>query len=227
MTDASAKKRGRRSKIDLHDLGSDVLGYVKQGLTSYAIASRLTADGYPISQPTVSRWIAESRKASQSKAQQLFSDHIDRELPKDLEALEEMEALCLAWAREDKAARCARLMAGDRVAADLELIASELVAAYSEPDEKKQKAAIGFVVKKVLGWVLADNADQKRRLDAMAMGTKIIGSKLQHAGVLEGKEDWGVTIKPYDDSAPLGSEAEAGGNRLFSVTAPEPTDGDA
>lgn len=215
----------RQTKIDKMGLAPVVLECISRGMTSYAIAAKISAEVVPIDQSTVSRWIVNNRGQAQSNAQRMFAEHIDKELPKDLDALEEMEALCLAWAREDISARSARITAWQRVMDALDDIVGQIEAAAYDPDPKKKRRTVQEFVSRVTTWVQDDYADQKRRLDAMAMGAKIIVGKLQHAGVLGSSEDFGIVIKPYDDSSPLGERTdEKPKNRLFAVKmAKEPT----
>lgn len=218
-----SEDRGRMTKIDQLELGPMVLECLAQGMNSYSIAAKITAEVTPISQPTVSRWIGANRRASQNKAKRLFDEHIEREIPKDLDALEEMESICLDWARESLEVRTERLMAWERVVESLDDMAVALMSAASEGEAKERRIKAKAIVARILAWVLADNSDQKRRLDAMAMGVKIICGKLQHAGVLDGNEEWGVTIKPYDGSQATGGTNSGTGNssRLFTVKSPQ------
>ena len=86
-----------------------VLSMAKEGMKTGQIAEALTADGYKISQPTVSRWIKAHKQKAQGAADRLFQEHVEWELPKDLDALEGMEAQLLHWAGEDPATRAKRL----------------------------------------------------------------------------------------------------------------------
>jgi arginine repressor len=93
-------------------LGNRILGLMAAGtVTSQDIADRLTAEGFIISQPTVSRWLKEYREQQKSETQKLVSDHVKTVIPADLTALEEMELQCIERARETKGDFAHRLAA--------------------------------------------------------------------------------------------------------------------
>ena len=92
----------RRSKIENLGLTEDVQALVASGLSARRIAVRLNNE-HPeagISDSAVTRYVARMRKEAQGEAFQKIKDHVDRVVPDDLKALEEMEAQSLEWARE-------------------------------------------------------------------------------------------------------------------------------
>jgi hypothetical protein len=209
----------RAGKIEQHNLGQLVVDSLAEGLNSYDIAAKISAMGVPVSQATVARWIKDNREKNQSKASALFSEHVERELPKDLDALESMEALCLAWAKEDQADKVERIVAWRRVDEALDELLRMIREAESANDDKQRRAALKRVVARVLGWVLDDVKDQSQRLASMKMATGIIETKLRNTGLLGDNDKGRIIIKPYDESRPLGEGGGPGETKrhLFTV----------
>lgn len=208
----------RAGKIEQHNLGPRIVALAEEGLSTEEIAARLVSDGIAISQPTVARWLKKQREESRGKAEQIFSAHIDRELPKDLVALEEMERQCLSWAAEDVAGKAERISAWRMVQDNLETFAAKIREAATTDDRKERAGLITAIIKQVIGWLSEDSRQQRDRLAAMKQATGIIEVKLRNAGLLGDSEKGRIIIKPYDGSRPLDQAAEdQGGRRLFVV----------
>jgi hypothetical protein len=211
--------RTRAGKIEQFNLGPRIVAGLDAGQTSRQIASALRSDGFNISQPVVARWIKEQREKNLSRAEQVFSEHVDRELPKDLAALEEMERLCLSWSGEEPAAKAQRISAWTRVADSLDDFV-ELVTGVPHQDEKGRRQVVERIYKMVLQWIISDINSQKQRLSAMKMATGIIEVKLRNAGLLGDNEKGRIIIKPYDGSKPAEdapASASKDQRRLFVV----------
>lgn len=78
-----------------------------QELAAEGLSGRRIAAQIKIEQPDVSvsdsaiiRYVSKLRKESEGEAFGIIRKHVDKVIPEDLEVLEEMEAQCLAWARE-------------------------------------------------------------------------------------------------------------------------------
>lgn len=201
--------------IEQHKLQDRIIGLsVAEGKKDYQIADILTAEGYSISQPTVSRFLKKHRERTESKSQQIFEDHVEKELPKDLDAIEEMEKQCLEWSREEVAQKAERISNWRRVSDALPGIINSLITAG--PDEKERQAVAKGFVRQCIGWVLEDRKDQKLRLSAMRMGGYLIEVKLRHAGVIDAADAGNIYIRPDPDNKPSKKDEEKGG-RLYVV----------
>ncbi|MBU2548877.1 MAG: hypothetical protein KKB20_10725 [Proteobacteria bacterium] len=211
----------KTGKIDQHQLGQRILDMVcREQRTTHEVANILKAEGYSISQPTVARWLKERREESAGKAQTIFQEHIERELPKDLEALEGMEALLLAWARETPDKRAERITVWEKVYAALEGILGDLEGLRFKDGKEKLLWAQGFVAQ-ALKWLMEDYSDQKSRRAAMKLTAEIITIKLRFAGIIEGSESGNIIIRPAESGkssqSPDGSAKNGQGGRLVLV----------
>jgi predicted transcriptional regulator len=94
---------GRYNKIAYLNLEPVIMQLQGDGVKrSKDIAAHLRQMGHSISQPTVSRWLKEQRETKIEETQKLVRDHVQKVIPVDLDALEEMELQCLTLAREEK-----------------------------------------------------------------------------------------------------------------------------
>lgn len=87
------------SKIERYGLQEKILHLSAQpGMTTHKIAEILTEelDGNDsISQPTVSRWLKDVREDRNEQTRIIVQDYLKKNIPKDLDALEEVEAFFL------------------------------------------------------------------------------------------------------------------------------------
>ena len=213
-------------KIEKHNLGPRILEMLTQeGFNSVQIAARLTKDGFKLSQPTVSRWIKENREQQQNHAKDLIRKHVDREIPKDLNALEDMELHTLAWASEEPETKAERISTWERVLERLDMWADEITQAALR-DMKGKKEVVKAFVGQCLTWLMEEHGNQEKRLAAMRMATNIIEVKLRHAGIIEGLTSGHIYIGEAEDpSKPKGyTDDDKEGRRLFVIRKGEPKD---
>ena len=96
-----------------------------QELAAEGLSGRRIAAQIKIEQPDVSvsdsaiiRYVSKLRKEAEGEAFGIIRKHVGKVIPEDLDALEEMEAQCLEWAREggkdriDRMAEAAVLIKG-------------------------------------------------------------------------------------------------------------------
>ena len=181
------------------------------------IGRRLRADGVDISDQAVNRYLAKVGRVATSRAEKIIQEHVDRVMPDDLKALEELEAYCLNWSRENPVELADRL-ADVKAAIDFELDqwASDLKAAEAEKNPVKRGKLIRGIIKRCVDYVLQDDRLQDKRIRAMAQAVKIIELKLSKAGMLndEGKGrivilDRSEEYEPHDPKAPAESKRKA------------------
>lgn len=93
------------NKIEKYNLAERVLALAAEGKTTAQIADILTAEltgTDSISQPAVSRWLKSVREERSNQTKQIVHDHIKATVPKDLEALDEVEEFMLSVFRNTK-----------------------------------------------------------------------------------------------------------------------------
>ncbi|MCX5818436.1 MAG: hypothetical protein NT047_00760 [Deltaproteobacteria bacterium] len=207
-------------KIEKLGLVKRIEELVSQGTaSSEAISAALKAEGFNVSQPTVSRYLKKTRDSRREATQDILNNHIQEHVPADLTALEAMEAQCLDWAHENNDAFAHRL-AGRHIADSLKLwldiILSINPASYADSNElnKARLLAVREIMTQSIGWISDDFAVQKARLAAMRQASGIIEMKLRFAGVIGGEQSGNVFIIGSDDRDVLEKDTASGKLRL-------------
>lgn len=184
-------------KIEKHKLGPRILSLLtEEGKGSKEIAAILTEEGFKLSQPTVSRWIKQQRDNHGDEVQALIRQHVKKVLPDDLQALEDMETQCLAWAKEGPDTKAERIGLWEKVKANYRAWQGLLLSISLEVSEKDLKKAMDPIIKQCLNWILEDINIQKERIGAMRMGSSIIDIKLKYSALLEGVKAGSIIIRP-------------------------------
>lgn len=150
------------------------------------IGRKLRADGVSISDAAVNRYLKKAGRVAASRAEKIITEHVDKVIPDDLKALEELEGLGLKWTREEPLELADRL-AGIKatIAFELDEWSAQIAAAAGESNLEKRAAAIKAIINKCLGYILKDDRLQDKRLRAAATVIKIIELKLSKAGLLK------------------------------------------
>jgi hypothetical protein len=178
--------------IERHQLGEQILQLsFKEGKTDTEVAAILTASGHKMSQPTVSRWLDKKRQEMGNQVTGIMQEHLQRELPKDLDVLEELEALMLEWTREDTPVIMERLK-DPSWCADAFSRWKALVLDVS--DAEKEAAAVKTIIGEALGRVLKFFDLRKEKLSYIKGTRDTIGLKLQYSGVIAGAEKGNIVI---------------------------------
>lgn len=163
---------------------------VEEGITvGREIGRILRKEGVKISDAAVNRYLAKVGRVAKSTAEKIIQEHVDRVVPDDLAALEEMEALCLKWSKEETPELAERIAAA-KATADFEVDDwVRVLSAVPASDIKARAAAVKEIIKRVVDYIAKDDRMQDKRIRAMAMAHKIIETKLSKAGLLkdEGK----------------------------------------
>ncbi len=174
----------RRTKIEILGLSEDVQALVASGLSARRIAARLNNE-HPdaeISESTVTRYVARVRKEAQGEAFQKIKDHVDRVVPDDLNALEEMESQSLEWAREAGQDRVERMAdAAFEIRGEIDDWINLLVSS----GENEQEATARRIIRRCLSIMTREDRLQQQRNQAMHTAIKIIDLKLRQAGLLD------------------------------------------
>lgn len=155
------------------------------GVTTRAeMTARLQEDhNADVSEATVGRYMAKIRQSAGTEAFAKIQDHVNRVVPEDLAALEEMEKQALDWSRQ------AGATSAERAAAAAENIAGELMqwreAIISARQDEAADKVVRWIIKRAAFLLAEDDRRQEQRIAAMRMVHKIIETKLAKAGLLD------------------------------------------
>lgn len=202
------------SKIDTLHLAPRIEALITSGTnTSQTISDALKAEGHNISQPTISRYLKKVRETRTEETQKIVQDHVQKNVPADLDALESIEGQCLEWAQEDNDTFAHRL-AARHIAAHMsdwvDIIRQYDGEASKDPlqaEDAARDAAKGMMAL-CLTWMADDISLQKKRIAAMRMASIIIDMKLRYAGLIDASKDGNVFILGKDDE--LDKDPETG-----------------
>ena len=201
-------------KIEKLGLVTRIEELIAGGTTSSeAISEALKAEGHAISQPTVARYLKRTREERREATQKIISDHVQETVPADLDALEQMEKHCLAWAKEENTEFAHRL-AGRHIAEHLtswlDRILSINPASYIDPEErdKARRDAVREIMSDCLSWIGDEFAIQRARLLAMRQAQGIIDLKLRYAGIIDSTKEGNIFILGNEDR--LEKDAKSG-----------------
>ncbi|MBC2712044.1 MAG: hypothetical protein HGJ94_13990 [Desulfosarcina sp.] len=192
--------RSRTGKIAQYHLEETIskMAY-DDGMTGKEISVRLIEMGYKVSHPTVCRWLKKQVEHARTQSEKIFTDHVAEHLPKDLDALEAMEALCLTWANESGADRVQRLSSWKQVTQLIPAYAARLIA-FTTLETKEKNAEVKAFIRELMAILVEDINLVRQRLAAIGQGTKIIETKLKNAGLISDADKGNVVIKGYDDA---------------------------
>ena len=170
-------------KIEQLGLSDTVQSLMADGVTTRAeMREKLVSEyGADVSEATVGRYMAKIRRVAENEAFHTIQDHVNRTVPDDLDALEEMEKQCLEWSREagcDVAERTASAAA--EIKGELEAWREKIQASTDDPD-----AAVKWIIKRAAAHLAQEDRRQEQRLSAMRQVHKIIETKLSKAGLLD------------------------------------------
>lgn len=213
---------GRISKIEKLGLQETILKLMNSGIVTCAeIAGQLEVQGHKVSKAAVARWLKEYRESRREETGKIVREHVAKVVPADLDALEEMEAQCLAWAREETAGFSHRLAAQHvrgtapawlKSLRDLDAI---LVAGDEGDKEKARQGFVREIMQQCLGWIADELALQKRRVGAMRMASQIIDLKLRYAGIIDGAGAGSVFFVDKEQGDEIVQDEKSG--RLFVI----------
>lgn len=159
-----------QDKITRYGMSQRVLELSAMGKNTYEIAAIVTDDlqargiSDSLSQSAVSRWLKGVREERAEKTRSVVQEHIKEVVPKDLEALEEIEGWLMGIFRNQR---------------ELVKIRSEML-----QDEELQK-----MLSVVNGGGESGDYDIKTRGNAAMMALKVIELKLKYSGILETPDD--------------------------------------
>lgn len=175
----------KRTKIEQMGLADEVQDLAATGLSSRRIAMQLKAD-HPdlgVSESAVCRYVTRLREAAKDEAFEVIRRHVDKVVPDDLQALEEMEAQCLEWAREAGRDRVERMAeAAGQISGWID---NWRVMLLEERDADGQRILVKKIMRDCLELMAREDRLQKNRDAAMNTAIKIIDLKLRQAGLLD------------------------------------------
>ena len=203
-------------KIEKAGLSDIVQELVASGVTSRSAVTEVlrTRHHIEIGEATVGRFLARLKSSAKSKAFQIISDHVDKVVPEDLAALENMEALAYGWAMEASIPQARRLAsAASKIQENIELWRRLLLCDIDDPTKQIQT-----IIETCLTYVQEDAREQEQRLKAMRAAVNIIELKLSKAGLLD--EDTKGKIVILSRKAVHGEESDDSTGASFRKTIP-------
>ncbi len=189
-----------KSKVERLGLEQQVQSLMAQGILSgRAIAEHLrTQAGADISDSAVQRYVAKVRDEFRPAAARIFSEHQEKELPKDLKSLEDIQGQARKWWQEAPQDTADRLAAA---AADIDANIQSVVGFFRTYEElrhkdvaKAQRHLVREVAKFAAGLFARDARLQDKRIAAMKMELDAIKVKLGNLGSLEDQGERGRII---------------------------------
>lgn len=172
------------SKIERLGLGDRVQALYLQGVTTgKAIAEALCKEnpGLKLSKAAASRYLQTMKLEAKKTAFQRVTEHVDRVVPEDLDALEEIEKTALKWAKEDAADITSRTA---QAAIEIEGEIREWKALISMARSEDLGVTVRTIIQKCLAYLTRDARFQARRMASYNLAQSVIALKLKHAGLL-------------------------------------------
>jgi len=175
----------KRTKIEQMGLDTWIQELASEGLSARRIAARVKTDrpDLDVSESAIIRYVSKVREEAESKAFGVIRDHVDKVIPDDLKALEEMESQCLEWAREAGKDRVERMAdATEQIAGWIDRWRYMLL---EERDADGQRVLVRRIIRDCLELMAREDRLQNQRDKAMNTAIKIIDLKLRQAGLLD------------------------------------------
>ncbi len=197
-----------QSKVERQGLADTVQNLMKNGVTTATKIHQILQEEHgadDLSLSSVTRYVAKIKHTISDDAFKTIRDHVEKVVPDDLVALEDMEKQCLDWAKEDPKEAADRLTEA-ALFIDGELDSwIEIISSLPVANEKDRKKRVMQIVRKAIGYVLKDARLQNKRIQAMTTAIKIIDLKLRQAGLLDDEGRGRIIIidssKDFDESA--------------------------
>ena len=178
----------RRTKIEQMGLSGRIQELMTEGLSGRRIAAQVKMENpdAEVSGSAIARYVGKARNAATDEAFKTIRDHVDRVVPEDLKALEEMEAQCLKWAREAGKDRVDRMAdAAYEMPGMIDEWADRLLLYATKRDEVAREILVRKIQRDCLTLMAREDRLQEQRLKAMNTSIKIIDLKLRQAGLLD------------------------------------------
>ena len=205
----------KRTKIEKSGLDGPIEELVTEGLSGRQIAVRIKAD-HPevsISDSAIIRFVSRLREGAEEEAGKIIRDHVDKVVPDDLRALEEMESQCLEWARESGKDRVDR-MAEAAVEIQGKVDAWRLML-LEERNPDEQRVLVKKIIRDCLEIMAREDRLQIQRDKAMNTAIKIIDLKLRQAGLLDDEGKGNIVI--MDRRTPGSTKDGKKGHKPFVI----------
>lgn len=181
--------------IDKMGLGPRIAEYLKAGKTAKEIHRDLVSEvpGFSLSYAVVQKYCKTAKGDVGEAAATLLKQHVDKVLPDDLEALERLQALAMAWTEEEAKTQAERVAdAQAEMVREIEYWIDELQTAGR--DQEKQGPVARRLIKRALFLLAQDDQRYEIRLAAMKRAAEIITIKLRNAELLDGEGKGGINL---------------------------------
>lgn len=207
-----------KTKIERLGLCDRVEEMLKSGIaTGKQITEILRAEGHTLSESSVNRYLQGVRDTITPQAFKLIRDHVDKQIPEDLEALEGMESQALEWAGENPKDIADRIrQARMEIEGEVDKWADMILTAAHDSSQKLRRKAVDRIVQTCLSYFTIDARAQNKRIQAMQTAIKIIELKLRNAGLLDDDTKGRIVIMDRSDEYEPQNKS-TGGRTLYSV----------
>ncbi len=216
------------SKIDRLGLDKLVQELMAEGIiVGRQIAEILREEhDVKISDSAVCRYVAKIKKEVEHDAAATFRDHINREIPKDLESLENIQEQANAWWKEEPADISRRLASKySKIDEIVDPFLDRLMNADLS-DEKERRRVVKYIFKTCSDFLDEETRLQKKRIQAMKMELDAIKIKLANSGALDTEERGNIIIVDKREQFRRTLAAKDGRTKFKIVTGePEGTNG--
>lgn len=214
---AGAMMANNRTKIEKYQLEGRVAELMRSGVVaSRPIAAMLNAEAagrYTISYKAVAEYIRTLKTTATGQAAKIISEHVDRTISSDLEALERMQSVSYRWATEDPRDLADRLSTAMAAVDGCLSRWKDLVMAAESPavTESGKRRALKAIVQEALNIVLAEDRLQDQRTRAMMTVLKIVALKVDKGALMEGEGRGNIIIVDSDGrvkDGPVGGDVQ-------------------
>ncbi len=196
-----------KSKIIKHGLDTRVQELAARGSSAAEIHRVLLQEnpGLELHESSVGRYLSKCKESAIQRSFETIKDHVDRVVPADLNALEELEAQALSWSREAAPTAAERaVIAAEKLSAEIEWWAQKLVS-FSQQSESAEDVA-RQLIRRAAFLLAEDDRRQEARLKAMRMAVQIIDLKLRQAGLLDPETKGRIVIMKSNESMEDGDD---------------------
>lgn len=210
------RTRKRISLVERFNLGARIIKYIEKGTSYEQMEVLFRGEGFPIGYKAIHRWAAKRQEDARSVVADIVREHVERVVPADLTALEEMEVQCLEVSRELKGDFSHKL-AAKNITEDLQKWVFMLKNAEEALAENKAvavKSVVKAIMEQAIEYVSNELNLEKMRESARRTIVQLIDLKLKYSGIIGGAREGGVYFVDAEGGEELGEHEDGG---LFIV----------
>jgi hypothetical protein len=181
------------------------------------ISQILKAEGYDISHQAIKNWLTKQRKDHTDEARDLISDHLNKHLPDDLEALESIEAKSLENASQNIEYISHEISSNEKFIKHFQ--ENWALRLYdSLEDDKKLKRLAKDIIKQCTQWAMEYLNWMKHLRQERKIAIATIDTKLKYSAMLHGPAVGGIHIYPDRPKENAPTDPDSGQPRQEETT---------